>query len=300
MGTTVSLLYPRERPQAILAVRGLFTAWEQALSRFRADSELSALNQSAGASVAVSPLLFDALATALDAAEATGGLYDPTLLRQITALGYDRSFELLGETVPTVSAPAMPGGAWRSIRLDAARRLVTLPAGAGVDLGGIAKGMAVDAALALLRAQALGPALLNAGGDLAVLGTPPGATAWSIAVPGPGSSSRGWTVPLERGALATSGIARRCWRQGEQERHHLIDPRSGQPAHSALWSVSAVAASCAQAEVAAKVAFVLGIEAGAEFLQAHGLAGLLLEQSGRYRTAGAWPVAAGDAGEMRP
>jgi thiamine biosynthesis lipoprotein len=162
---------------------------------------------------------------------------------------------------------------------------VTLPAGVGVDLGGIGKGMAVDAAVERLRAAGVAVAMVNAGGDLRVLGSPPGAGAWPVAIDGPSGAV---TVPLARGALATSGIGRRRWRQGGVERHHLLDPRTGQPAWTGLWSVTVAAATCARAEVAAKTAFILGARAGAGFLAGKGLAGLLATESGAWQTAGPW------------
>jgi thiamine biosynthesis lipoprotein len=164
---------------------------------------------------------------------------------------------------------------------------VTLPEGAGLDFGGIAKGMAVDAALGQLRSLGLAPALVNAGGDLAVAGQPPGQPDWSIAVPG---RDRHWTIPLREGAVATSTITRRTWRQGDVVRHHLIDPTSGEPAQSDLLSVTAVAPTCCQAEVAAKVALILGAEQGTQFLAQNGLAGLLIPVAGTFCAAGPWPA----------
>jgi thiamine biosynthesis lipoprotein len=271
-------------------VRRLFAGWERTLSRFRHDSDLSALNARAGVPVVVGELLFQVLATALRAARATGGAYDPTMLRQLEGLGYDRSFE----QVPAAAAPAAaarsaaPGGGWRLVRLEEATRTVTLPAGVGVDLGGIAKGMAVDAAAGRLAAAGIGPAMVNAGGDLRVLGRPPGGADWPIAVDGPGG--RRLTVPLAEGAMATSGTGRRRWSRGGERRHHLLDPRTGAPAETGLWSVTVVAPTCAQAEVAAKVAFVLGEDGGAGFLRRTGLPGLFAGEAGGWRAAAGWPA----------
>jgi thiamine biosynthesis lipoprotein len=289
MGTTVSLLLPEDSADHGGAlVRALFEEWEQVLSRFRPESELGRLNARAGEPVIVSPLLCAVLETSLRAAAATQGLYDPTLLRQIIAVGYTASFE----TLPADQAPADPfavpllGGAWRQIALDAAQRRVTLPPGVGLDFGGIAKGMAVDAAIARLMDAGFTCLLVNAGGDLAVRGLPPAMDAWPLSVPG---RDGGWTVPLATGALATSGIARRRWRQGGVLRHHLLDPRTGEAAMSGLWSVSVAAGQCAQAEVAAKVAFILGPVRGAGFLEAHGLAGVLVAEDGSRIPVGSWP-----------
>src|SRR5262249_39851443 len=159
-------------------------------------------------------------------------------------------------------------------------RRVTLPEGVGLDFGGIAKGMAVDAAITRLARMGITSALVNAGGDLAVLGLPPRADAWPIAIAGLTQSR---TVALQRGALATSGIARRHWRQGEQARHHLLDPRTGEPVHNELWSVTVVASRCELAEVAAKAAFVAGSEQGSSLLRDYGLAGLMTLKNESWR-----------------
>ena len=288
MGTTVSLLLPRAYLHiGVETTRQLFAQWEQVLSRFLPESELSQLNQRAGTTVKVSDLLFRVLQTALAAAQETDGLFDPTLLTQLMQIGYDRTFEEVPSAAPATDKAPLPGGAWRDIQLNYRKKSVTLPAGIGVEVGGIAKGMAVDAALTQLRLLGIQAALVNAGGDLAVMGLPPGYESWPLAVPGKDES---WVVPLRTGALATSGVARRHWKQGEVIRHHLIDPRSGDSAQSGLWSVTVAADTCQQAEVGAKVAFLLGKEQGRAFLEQHGLAGLLVQQDGHWTTTATWPI----------
>src|SRR6266498_1372792 len=110
----------------------------------------------------------------------------------------------------------------------------------------------------------------SAPGDLRVHGLPPGGDGWPIAIEGPRTAV---TIALTHGSLATSGIGRHRWRQGEVERHHLLDPRHARPAQTGLWSVTVAAATCAQAEVAAKTAFILGPRAGTDFLERRRLAG---------------------------
>jgi len=288
MGTTISMLLPESQVEmGAQIVRTLFSEWEQTLSRFLPESELSQLNQQAGTPVAVSDLLYYVLATALTAAQATEGVYDPALLDQLIQLGYDRTFDDL----PTVRfdpiIPGEPGGRWRGIKVDPIRRQVTLPSGIKLDFGGIAKGMAVDAALEGLHQNGINSALVNAGGDLAVLGLPSIADQWPVAVPG---REQFWTIPLISGAIATSGIAHRHWWQGKTLRHHILDPRTGFPAQSDLWSVTVVADRCEQAEVAAKVAFILGSGPGADFLRKHRIAGLLVHADGRWETVEPWPT----------
>lgn len=291
MGTEVTVIAPRARVAlAERLTRDLFEEWEATLSRFRPESELSRLNASSGRFVHLSPLLYETLSVALDAARATRGVFDPTLQPRMIQIGYDRSFETLAPRQPAQAyQPPAITGAWRDIQLDAARRMARLPRGAGLDFGGIGKGLAVDAALNALEAAGATPALVNAGGDLAVRGLPPGEARWTVAAPG---RRGGWLVGLERGALATSGVAQRRWMQGDLARHHLIDPRSGEPAQTGLWSVTAAAPSCAQAEVAAKTALILGEQRGAEFISEAQLAALLVREDGGWRAAGAWPAEA--------
>ncbi len=289
MGTTVSLLLLESQLQSgTEATRELFAEWEQTLSRFLPDSELSRLNRNTGVAVNVSGLLFRVLQAACLAAQETEGLFDPTLLPQLVQSGYDRTFEDVPAVAPAMNYTPQPGGAWRGIRLNQRRRRVTLPQGVSVEVGGIAKGMAVDAAIVQLRLLGIQTALVNAGGDLAVMGLPIGYDDWPLAIAGKNTS---WIMPFHHGALATSGIDRRYWRQGSLSRHHLIDPRSGESAQSGLWSVTVAAGDCQRAEVAAKVAFLLGDEQGRNFLEDSGLAGVLVRQDGTWTHTDSWPVA---------
>ncbi len=294
MGTEISLLLPeRGGTDAAQAVRDVFSEWEQTFSRFLPGSELSRVNQHAGAPVVVSPLFFGVLSNALIAAHVTRGRYDPTLREHIVQLGYDRTFDALADAMPAASHATRAGGGWRDIVIERSRRRVTLPPGVGLDFGGIAKGMAVDAALARMRRMGIRSALINAGGDLAVLGQVPDGNAsgdsWPIAIEGIETS---WTVPLHHGAMATSGIGRRHWRQGTEQRHHLIDPLTGEPVRNELWSVTVVAARCELAEVAAKAAFVAGVREGTTLLGEYGVSGLFVRRDGSWVPVGAWPVRA--------
>jgi thiamine biosynthesis lipoprotein len=286
MGTEIHVLATRARARdAAEAVEALFEEWEHILSRFRAESELSRLNARAGAPVRVGRILMDAVEASLDAARSTGGLFDPTLRHELVRIGYDRPFEQVGDAHPA-AAPARGGGGWRRIVVDRASGLVALPVGSGLDLGGIAKGMAVDASLALLGRIGIDVALVSAGGDLAVHGVPPDRRAWDVLV---GDDPDGPVVPLARGALATSGLARRRWMQGDIPRHHLVDPRTGDPVTTGLREVTVAGPSCRLAEVGATAAFVAGPRLGPGLLERLGLAGLLIPVSGAPIRAGRWP-----------
>ena len=279
MGTSVAVLLPVGSTALAADVQELFATWEASLSRFRPDSELSALNARAGREVRVGPLLFDVVTAALDAARATDGLFDPLLGIRMAELGYDRTFARLPADRPAAPLASWRAGAWRAVSVDASLRTVTLPPGVSIDVGGIAKGMAVDASIRLLAAAGAGAAAVNAGGDLAVLGLPGGLPAWTIEIEGPGDAP-GPFVAVTSGALATSSLGRRRWLVGGDVRHHLLDPRDGLPARTDAWSVSVLASSCRRAVVAAKVALVLGLESGTAFLRDHGLSAVILAPDG--------------------
>src|SRR5205085_8217428 len=141
---------------------------------------------------AVSDLLYQVLATARTAAQATGGVYDPAMIEQLVQAGYDRTFDDLPAVRFGPIIPGKPGGRWRGIRVDPIHRSVTLPVGIKLDFGGIAKGMAVDSALEKLYQSDISSALVNAGGDLSMLWHPPFDEQWSVAVRG---QNQYWTIP---------------------------------------------------------------------------------------------------------
>lgn len=285
MGTDVQVVMPSDVAMTVTdRVRTLFSTWEASLTRFDDDSDLCRMNRSAGSRFAASPLLFGVMQSALRAARATRGLYDPSMGNHIAALGYDRSFELLGRDNGTGRAEG-PGGGWRRIILDPASRLITIPHGCAIDLGGIAKGMAVDAAIGTLRNAGLGTALVAAGGDLRVLGRPPAHPHWGIELEERGHR----VVALRGGALATSSTTRRRWMSGGEKRHHLLDPATGLPADRGARAVTVAARTCAQAEVAAKAALVAGPLEGADLLRRLGLPALVQPDDGPPIAVGEWP-----------
>jgi thiamine biosynthesis lipoprotein len=269
------------------AVADLFAAAERELSRFLPNSSLSRLNARAGAGPQpVSQPLQTVLTHALAAARQSDGVYNPALLCELQQAGYDRSFELLPRDAST--AMRLHAGdrrnAWRQVKLDAAEETVELPAGLGLDLGGIAKGWTVDQALALLAGW--GPALVDAGGDLRAKGAPNG-EAWPIAVQDPFQPEADlMTLYLVNQAAATSSIGGRRWQRNGLPMHHLIDPRTGLPCASDLFAVTVIAAETMLAEVAAKVTLILGQAAGQAYLEGLELAGLLIGRNGEQWLVG--------------
>ncbi|HSC92865.1 MAG TPA: FAD:protein FMN transferase [Gaiellaceae bacterium] len=251
MGTEVELLVEAHEAGAELAAaEAAFHRLEAVLSRFRPASELSRLN--AAGAIDASPDLARVVALAVEARERTGGLFDPTVHDAVVAAGYDRTFAELPDDGPPAPAGAPCGGS-----VSVRGRRIELGAGVRLDLGGIGKGFAVDRAVAALAPA--GPCLVDAGGDLAVSGVPAGGV-WPVGVDLPDGRV---TVGLEAGALATSGRDRRRWRRGGEERHHLVDPRTGRPAGGPILRATALAASAVEAEVLAKALFLGADPAGA-------------------------------------
>lgn len=293
MGTAVTVILPEGTPgEAFELVRALFEIWNRRFTRFRPDSELMQVNAAAGSDTIVSATFIEVLLAALAAARDTDGLFDPTIHDRLVDLGYDRTFRELPSD--RRGGPLRPwvGGRWREISVDPALRSVRLPAGVALDFGGIAKGMAVDAAIAELVTAGIRTLAVEAGGDLAVQGHPDGLDGWPIALDDPRDPL---VVTLTGGALATSSVARRRWRRGGRWHHHLIDPRSGTSARTGLRAASIAAASCREAEVAAKVALMLGPDEAPAFLEGIDVGGVLVLADGSTRPVGRLGGAPGPA-----
>lgn len=284
MGCEVTVLLPADRADAEPLARQILAGWDARFSRFRRDSELEALNEACGGTFAASQPMLTVLTAALHAARATDGLFDPLLGGRMAELGYDRTFDELPSERSEKPPGEWRGGAWREIVIDEVRGTVQLPVGYRVDLGGIAKGMAVDAALEALVADGVPYAAISAGGDLAVAGLPPGHESWQVAIDGPWET----VVAVRQGALATSSVLRRRWRVNGAERHHLLDPRTGMPATGPIVQASVAAASCGQAEVAAKMALLSDLPGAIGRLGQHRLAALLFTSAGEAWRVGTW------------
>jgi FAD:protein FMN transferase len=285
-------------PARLAAARSILEAGlaevDAACSRFRADSELVALDRAAGRPVELSPLLAEAVGVALRAADLTDGDVDPTVGEAIVAVGYDRDFSLVPADGPALdlAVKAVPG--WRQVRLDPP--VLTMPAGVRLDLGATAKAWAADRAAGRIAADLGCGVLVGLGGDIAVAGqAPPGG--WRIRVqdvtgrpedPPEGPSA---VVAIQGGGLATSSTTARRWRRGGDVLHHILDPRTGLPPAPVWRTVSVTAAACVDANAASTAAIVRGDRA-AGWLESLGLPARLVDIQGRVRTVAGWPAEA--------
>jgi thiamine biosynthesis lipoprotein len=292
MGSKMLALVDSEEAQpALNNVPAWFESWEQTLSRFRIDSELTRLNRRAGEPVGVSADLWEVFAAAIQAHGWTRGLVNPLVLEDMLRAGYDRDFEAIGEAsvrglslgwhLPSDSA-ALPEETSdpADLLLDAPTRTLCLPYGKGLDFGGIAKGWAADQAAQ--RLGRFGPALVSAGGDIAVSSPRVEGEPWAISVDDPfrpGHSIE--TIYLESGGVATSGTDRRHWIRSGKTKHHIIDPRTGEPAETDVVTATVVASNAIRAEALAKASLILGGKAGLEWLERQeDAAALVVLQSG--------------------
>ena len=259
-----------------------FEAWEQSLSRFRETSELSQLNQSAGAPLQVSETFWSVLKVALESERLSLGLVTPAMLDALVLAGYDRTFDELTSTSSYLRMNRfIPIGLLSEVLLDEATRTVCLPRDLRLDFGGVAKGWAADQATRKL--SAFGPALVNAGGDIAVSGPQLNGDAWPIGITNPFDPESNLEVlMIEQGGVATSGKDYRRWQLDSVWQHHIIDPRTGMPAQTDVLTATVIAPSAVEAEVAAKVALISGSEAGLDWIESNSaLAGMLVLEDGQ-------------------
>lgn len=287
MGSRAHLAVSGADAGLLRRARARLAELEARWSRFLPDSEVCRLNAAAGRPVQVSAETVQLLRRSVQAWEITGGLFDPTVLPAVESAGYDRTFERVRPEAPAKREADTTGPAPGCAAIEIDGGTVRLPAGVRLDLGGIGKGYAADQVTWELRQWGATGVCVNLGGDVRVSGPPAAAAAWTIGVTDPFDERAGLTtVTLAEGAVATSSRLRRRWRRGTRELHHLIDPRSGEPARSTLVAVTVVAAQAHWAEILAKSALVAGQETGARLLATHGLSALLVTNLGEVLRVG--------------
>jgi thiamine biosynthesis lipoprotein len=259
-----------------------FEAWEQVLSRFREDSELSLLNRSAGTPVKVSGTLWDVVQAARQAERSSGGLVTPTILNALVMAGYDQSFEgIPREQILSPGAYPASTAVQSGVTCDIEARTICLSPDLQLDFGGVAKGWAAHQAAQRLKAY--GPVLVNAGGDIAISSLQEDGLPWPVAIEDPfDPESDLETLELGRCGAATSGKDYRRWKRDGVLSHHIIDPRTGQSAETDVLAATVIAPTVLEAEMAAKVVLIYGSQPGLAWLEARPqMAGLLVLDDGQ-------------------
>jgi thiamine biosynthesis lipoprotein len=247
-----------------------FATVERACSRFDPNSELRHLLARSGEPVEVSPVLFEAVRFALALARQTGGAFDPTIGRLLERHGFNRHY-VTGETITSPSAD--PASTYRDVRLGSGRT-ITLRRPLVLDLGAVAKGLAIDLAACELRD--FDNFCIEAGGDLFASGHNADGVPWRVGIQDPRRpGALATTLEVSDRAVCTSGDYQRKNASG----HHLVDPRTGQSAVE-LASVSVVAPTAIAADGLATAAFILGLDGGRRLLDQAGVEGVLITASG--------------------
>ncbi len=271
MNSDIVLLAEGDAAQAeagFAAARTFIEASERRFTRFSEDSELSSLNRSAGQWFRASLDFFDVIKEALVYFHKTDGLFDPSILPSLRQAGYVQSMDeirRLGAAPQPASHRPASSATFAAIELNEADASIRLPTRMQIDLGGIAKGWIAERAARLLSHYASACAV-SAGGDMFLIGYPDGQDFWEVGLEDPRDPQTDLVVlDLQPGAIATSSVLKRAWKQGEISRHHLIDPRTGEPAQVSWLSVTVLAPHAAAAETFAK-AFLIADEAETKWL----------------------------------
>lgn len=282
MDTLITIQVVRDEPAvdaAIARAFGWFDEIEARCSRFSARSELTELSGQAGVPVRVSVLLFEAIRFALTVAEASGGAFDPTVGRRMERNGFNREHRT-GEIVRT--AIVDDDVSYRDVHLDPDAGTITLRRPLTLDLGAVAKGLAVD-----IAARELAPFrdfAIDAGGDLYLGGWNPHGEPWSVGIRHPRRDGELIdSLRVSNQAVCTSGDYER---RSPGTGHHILDPRTRMSA-SAVASATVVASGAMLADAVATAAFVLGPDEGIGLLNRMGLDGLIVTPDlARHETQG--------------
>jgi len=288
--------------KAVEAARERLLDGHRRFTRFELGSELSRLNADVRDAVPVSDEMARFVAAALVAAHRSGGLVDATLLSELIDAGYGPGGPPPPATWPAPAplardiatpvplrfaleraparrpAHAHPAGRWRELSVDRFARVVRRPAGLTLDSGGIVKGLLAD----LLGAELAGHEAyaIDSAGDLRIGGA--GGLVRDVRVESPFDAALLHTFRVRDGGVATSGIGRRSWLDGDgAPAHHLLDPASGRPAFTGIVQATALAPSAFEAEWRAKAALLAGPRGAARRLLPHG--GLIVYDDGSHR-----------------
>jgi FAD:protein FMN transferase len=271
MGTAIRVeLWSERRENGEAAIRAVMAEMhriDQAMSPFRPESDLSRINrEAAAADVQVSEELFHLLACANEFSRLSGGAFDITFASAGHLYDYRQAVRPDDEAL----ARAREAVGWERLLLDARRRTVRFErAGMRIDLGGFAKGHAVEMGAAILRRHGIAHAIVSAGGDSRVIGDRRGRP-WTIGIRHPRREDEVVAMlPLEDVAISTSGDYERYFEVDGERCHHLIDPRTGK-SPSGVHSVTVIAADGLTTEAMSKTVFVLGVEQGMRLVESLG------------------------------
>jgi FAD:protein FMN transferase len=268
MGTAIRVELWSDDPTAgeaaIASVMAEMHRIDGAMSPYKSESELSRINRdAAGRPVPISEEMYRLLERALQFSELSSGAFDITYAAAGHLYDYRRGVK--PNDVALARATAMVG--YQNLILNRAARTVRFARdGVRIDLGGFAKGYAVDNGAAILLRHGISHAIVTAGGDSHILGDRRGRP-WTIAIRDPRAPGQVVAVlPLEDVAISTSGDYERFFEQDGVRFHHVIDPKTGESPRS-MRSVTILAADGLTTEGLSKAVFVMGLERGMRLIE---------------------------------
>lgn len=265
--------------EAMAAVIAEMHHIDDTMSPFKPESELSRINREAAKHpVSISQEMYDILAKSIEFSKLSGGAFDVTF----SSVGYMYDYRHHIKPTDEQIAKALPAISYRHIRLDPVKRTVRYDRdGVRVDLGGIAKGWAVDRSIAILKARGITNAMVMAGGDSRLLGDRRGRP-WSVGIRNPFKEGEVIAVlPLQDTAISTSGDYERYFDEGGVRYHHIIDPKTGKSARG-VHSVTVLAADATTTEGLTKSIFVKGPVDGMRLIESlKGVDAIIVDAQGR-------------------
>ena len=282
MGTLVTIQVVRtssEADKAIDRAFGWFHEIEARCTRFICNSELMQLTAQAGVPVPASLILYQAVQFALMVAEESGGAFDPTVGHSMEARGFNREHRT-GEIVRTGITPD-DDVSYRDVELDPDRKTILLRRPLTLDLGAVAKGLAVDTAAREL--EPFRDFAIDAGGDLYLGGSNPQGAPWSVGIRHPRPVHEQDQETIETLRVSNQAV---CTSGDYERRAHILDPRT-KTSSDTVASATVVASGAMLADALATAAFVLGPEDGIQLLTRLGVEGLIVTPGlKRYETRG--------------
>ena len=283
MGTRIEVQLWSTRPdlavQAIDAVMAEMHRTDELMSTYKPESQLSQVNAHGyERAVQVDADIIDVVATALDYSRLSNGAFDVTY----ASVGYLYDYRAHQRPTEEQIAAALPGVDYRQVRIDRdARTIRFLKPGMRIDLGGIAKGWAVDRSVEILRRLGIAHAMVNAGGDTRLLGDRLGKP-WVVGIRDPRRAGAVVArIPLQDEAISTSGDYERFFEEDGVRYHHIIVPGTGR-SPDAVRSVTIIGPSATRTDGLSKTVFILGVERGLEFVRGLGdVEAVIVDKDGR-------------------
>jgi len=255
----------RNSEELIEEVFAVMENLEGMLSRFIDGSDVANINERAGQWVKASPITLEVIELGLELGERTGGVFDITVGAVLDLWGFGSgryhvpSEEEIASALDTVD--------YTKVEVDRSQSMVRIPEGTVLDLGGIAKGYIIDAGTQVLRDANVERSIVNAGGDISVIGRRPDSLPWRVGVQNPEKPSQiRWILPLDDESVVTSGDYQRYFTHDGVRYHHIIDPRTGLPARE-LTSVTIVGKDAATCDALSTAVFVLGWKEGRALIE---------------------------------